>query len=188
MNCTTDAWYALQVRPGQEWQVQQFLVHKEYETFAPTVISRRRWVDRTKEVERPLFPGYVFCQFSSARRSGVVVTPGVKRVVGYGLTPVPIAESEIGALRSATAAGLFTQPHPYLATGQQVRVIAGPLRNVEGLVTGRKSDCELIVSITLLQRSVAIQIDRSWIEPAEPSRQSRESLHGTGWQPVATSA
>lgn len=128
--------------------------------------SRRVWSDRIKELELPLFPGYVFCRFSRARRSAPVVsTPGVIRIIGFGGEPAPVDDAEINSLRRVQASLLAAQPHPYLASGSRVRVTHGSLAGIEGIVVSEKKHHQLVLSVTLLQRSVAVAIDRAWVTP-----------------------
>lgn len=156
-------WFALSVRPNREHSVAKHLEAKEYETFAPMYRSRRVWSDRVKFIELPLFPTYVFCRFNPAVRTApVVTTPGVLRILGYGSTPAPVADSEILAIQRIVASKLPTGPWPYLCAGTPVRIDAGPLAGLEGIVVLLKSELRLVVSVSLLQRSVAVEIDPAW--------------------------
>src|SRR3954463_5336546 len=93
------AWFALQVKARQEKQVGMTLLGKDLETFVPVYKSIRKWADRKKKMDIPLFPGYVFCRFSYDRRLPVLVTPGVLRVVGFGSLPTPVDDKEIQSLK-----------------------------------------------------------------------------------------
>ena len=164
-NPTELPWFAIRVRPRYEKQVAQSIESKNIHTFLPLYAARHRWSDRTKEVHVPLFDGYVFCQLDPSDRMPVLVTPGVFQFVGIGKIPVPVEPSEIAALQSIVQFGSVVRPWPFLKDGERVRVDDGPLRNTEGiLLRGADSD-QVVVSVTLLQRSVAVKVDRAWITP-----------------------
>ena len=158
-------WYALHVRSRFEKPVLNQLEGKGYEAFLPTYTSVRRWSDRTKTVSLPLFPSYVFCRFDVHARLPVLVTPGVLSVVGTGKTPTAVAEEEIQQLRHVLHSELTPQPWPYIRTGETVHVVAGPLSGLTGIVVRTKGSDRLILSISLLMRSVAVEVDRHDIEP-----------------------
>jgi transcription antitermination factor NusG len=160
-----DAWYALRVKPRHEKSTAGFLRNKGYTEFLPLYTSTRRWSDRIQKVEMPLFPGYLFCRFDFGDRLPILKTPGVLHIVGMGQLAHPVHEHEITALQAVVKSGLLMQPWPFLKVGQRVIIQDGPLRNVEGLVADIRDQRHLIVSITLLQRSVAVCIERNWIRP-----------------------
>jgi len=159
-----DSWYALHVRPRFESLVELQLEGKGYEVFLPTYESKRRWSDRVKTVVQPLFPGYVFCQFNIEARLPILVTPGVNSIIGVGKTPVPVDKDEILAIRSVINSGIATCPCDYIQDGESVRVESGPLEGLVGIVQRSKSSDRLIVSLTLLMRSVSVEIDRTWVK------------------------
>lgn len=163
------AWFALQIKAGHERATALMLRHKGYEEFLPLRKVRRRWSDRTKELEVPLFPGYMFCQFSPDIGSPIITTPGVIRLLGIGKEPVPVSDDEIIAIQRLIRSGLYAQPWPYLRAGQTVRVESGPLEGLQGIVELIKNHHRLIISVSLLQRSVAVEIERDWITPTGSS-------------------
>jgi transcription antitermination factor NusG len=158
-------WFALQTRSRHENLVANQLRGKGYDLFLPVYKSRRRWSDRVKELELPLFPGYLFCRFNPLDRLPILVTPGVIQIVGIGKNPAPVDDAEIGTLQSAVQSGLPRQPWPFLQIGQRVRVTYGPLHGLEGILLSFKGRHRLVFSVTLLQRSVAVEVDEAWIEP-----------------------
>src|SRR5207247_8656719 len=160
-----DLWYALQVRPRSEWMVAANLCNKGYELFLPTYKSKRRWSDRTKILELPLFSGYLFCQFDVQTRLPILTTPGVSSIVGIGKPPQPVDEAEMQAIRTVVQSGAVYEPYAYLPVGQLVRVEEGALCGLTGIVTTHKNDSRLIISVTLLMRSVSVEIDRSLLKP-----------------------
>jgi len=158
-------WFALRVRSRHEHTVATHLQGRGYESFLPLYKCRHRWSDRFKEIELPLFPGYVFCKFNFLNRLPVLSIPGVVHVVGVARTPVPIDESEIAAIQAAVKSGLPSQPWPFLTIGQKVRIEYGPLCGLEGVLLSFRGHRRLVLSVTLLQRSVAVQVDEAWVQP-----------------------
>jgi transcription antitermination factor NusG len=130
----------------------------------PTYKTKRRWSDRVVESDRPLFPGYVFCRFDHKARLPILTTPGVVAVIGFGNDPAPIEETEIEAVRTVLRSGLATEPCPFLREGQRVRVKRGALEGVEGILMKKKNEFRMVVSVGMLQRSIAVEIDREWID------------------------
>src|SRR6185436_19047058 len=141
---------------------------KGYEVFLPLYRDRRRWSDRVKELELPLFPGYLFCRFDVTKRLPILTTPGIVQVVGLGKTPLPIEEKEIAAIQSIVISRLNAQPWPYLKVGQKVRIEQGRLTGLEGILIALKKTHRLVVSVSLLQRSVAVEVDHDWASPVSP--------------------
>lgn len=158
-------WYALWVRSRHEKSVSEILMSKGFETFLPTCRTRRRWSDRMQEVDLPLIPGYVFCRFDAALRMPVLTTPGLVQIVSAGKVPQAVDESEMQALITAVHAGVHLQLWPFLKTGQRVSIEEGPLRSLEGVLINTSGADKLVLSISLLQRSVAVTVDRSWVKP-----------------------
>jgi transcription antitermination factor NusG len=159
-------WFAILVRTSREKSACLLLETAGYECFLPISKYMRRWSDRMKEVEVPLFPGYLFCRMNPHNRLPVLMTPGVVQIVGIGKTPIPVAEEEIAAIQRAGKSGLATMPWPYLQVGHVARIEDGPLQGMTGIVAKIKSGLKLVLSVNLLQRSIAVEIDRSWIGEA----------------------
>jgi transcription antitermination factor NusG len=158
-------WFALHVRSRSENIVAAFLRGYGHEWFLPTYKCRRQWSDRIKQMEVPLFPGYLFCRFNPQDRLPILKTPGMIGIVGRANTPIAVEESEITALRALVSSGLPRQPWPYLQVGQRVRIEHGALRGFEGILLNVKGAHRLVLSVTLLQRSVAAEIDSAWVTP-----------------------
>ena len=158
-------WFAVRTAAGREKAVSAQLQNKGFEEFLPLYRTRRQWSDRTKELELPLFPGYLFCRFDFSNRLPILITPGVKLIVGYGRVATPVTETEIESLRRAVAAGEAV-PWPYLSAGQRVRIRQGPLTGVEGILLQVKNTWRIVLSVELLRRSVAVELDRSAVVPA----------------------
>jgi len=166
---STLPWFALQTRPRWEKYVTQALEGKGFEPFLPLYNCRRRWSDRIKELELPLFAGYVFCRLNlEDRRLPVLTTPGVRQIMGIGRTPVPIPDSEIEAIRAIMASGLAAKPWPSIRVGQRVRIRAGSLAGIEGVYSASRKHFRLVVTVELLRRSVAVEVDQAWVEAIGP--------------------
>jgi transcription antitermination factor NusG len=161
-------WYAVYVKTRYEKLTAKLLEHKGYEYFLPMYRVRRRWSDRIKEVDYPLFPGYLFCRLDPKRMLPVLSTAGVVQVVGAGSAPVPIEPAEMDAVQRLVACGTALGPWPYVTVGELVTVHRGPLAGVEGIVVAEKKMLRLVVSITLLQRSVVVEVDRQDVSPLRP--------------------
>jgi transcription antitermination factor NusG len=158
-------WFAIQVKSRHETNVAAHLGGKGYEWFLPLYKSRHRWSDRFKEMEQPLFPGYVFCRLDLLKRLPVLVTPGVILIIGAGKTPLPIDDSEISAVQTAVKSGLSSEPCQFLQIGQKVTINSGPLCGLEGIVAEIRGRQRLILSVTLLRRSIAVQVEGDWVSP-----------------------
>jgi transcription antitermination factor NusG len=172
-------WFAVRTASGREKSVAAQLNAKGFEEFLPVYRSRRQWSDRIKELELPLFPGYLFCRFDFNDRLPIMVTPGVKLIVGFGRTPMPVSETEIDNLRRVVASGAAAEPHhQYLTVGERVRIREGSLAGVEGILVDVKNSWRIVLSVELLQRSVSVELDRAAIEPVLARR-------GTGTRAAA---
>jgi transcription antitermination factor NusG len=158
-------WFALNTKLRHEDFVARQVSAKGYEVFLPVYKARRRWSDRVKELELPLFPGYLFSRFDPTHRLPILTTPRVIQIVGVGKTPLPVDENEIVALQAAAHSGLAREPWPFVQIGQRVRVEHGPLCGVEGTLLNVKGAHRLVLSVTLLQRSVALEIDGASVTP-----------------------
>lgn len=157
-------WYGVRVRPKGEARASSELSARGFEAFLPTRHVRRRWSDRVKTLEVPVFPGYLFCRFQPEERVKVLDAPAVIQILGIGATPIPVSDTEIAALQTMVTSRLMLTPWPYLRSGQRVRIGHGPLAGIDGIVTqAEDGNPRVVVSVTLLQRSVATEIERDWI-------------------------
>jgi transcription antitermination factor NusG len=173
-------WYAIQTRSNFEKAVDRELRSKEIHCYLPVLQEVHRWKDREKLIERPLFPGYVFASFADERavRLQVMCTNGAVRILGGATAIEPIPESEIANVRRLLASGEGAFAHPYLREGCRVRVKRGPLKGVEGILERFSSRARLVLSIELLSRSVATEIEIRDVEPVAQSWQSRPEVPG----------
>jgi transcription antitermination factor NusG len=166
-------WYAVHVRTRFEKGVARNLRGKGYEEFLPLYRRAHRWSDRIKQIEFPLFPGYVFCRFNPVKRLPILTIPGVKAVVGFGKSITPVDETELNSIRAILKSGNYCEPWPYLQIGQRVQVEYGPLAGTEGIVLMFKNTYRLVISINMLQRSVAVEIDRDSLKPVSIDHKKR---------------
>jgi transcription antitermination factor NusG len=157
-------WFALRVRSKHERISAEHLRYRGYEEFSPTYKTETQWSDRKKTADRFLFPGYVFCRLNPNDRLPVLTTPGVVGLVGPG-GPSPIPDLEIERIRLITGSGLLVTPWPFLEVGQSVVLERGPLAGLEGILEEVDKGLRLVVSISLLRRSVSTEVDRNWVRP-----------------------
>lgn len=175
-----ERWYALQVRLRHEEVVAAGLTAKGFESFLPCYASRRRRSDRIATIKIPLFAGYVFCRFDPADRAvPVVTTRGIVRVLSFGGKPEPIPDTTIESLKISAVSELPMEPWPYMASGTPVRIREGVLAGVEGTLMDVKKRDRIVVSVHLLQRSVAIEIDSCSVTTPSPNRMP------AGWEDLS---
>ena len=158
-------WYAVKVRTSGEIKVRQALESKDYLVFLPTYLEGRKYSDRIKKVEAALFSGYLFARLDVNNRLPLLQTPGVEGIVRFGEEFEPVKEEEILAIQKLIGSGAKAVPWPYLKEGDRVRVQFGAMEGVEGILVKEKGQDRLVLSVHLLQRSVSVEIDRSWIRP-----------------------
>jgi transcription antitermination factor NusG len=163
--------------PRNEKKIDYLLRQKGYECFTPIYRQKRKWSDRKVEVALPLFPTYVFCYLSRSTMGKVIALQGVTRIVGFGEKPAEIAVEEIESLRLLASSNLLREPWRYIPDGTPVVVETGPLAGVQGIICPSENERRLIISVALLQRSVAIQLDEDTvISVAADHRESRARL------------
>lgn len=158
-------WFALLVKPQHERAVTEQLRTRSVEAYVPLYRSRRHWSDRVKEIEFPLFSRYVFCRFNFEERAKILNLPSVVSLVGFGRTPCPVSQEEIDRLKALVSSGLRVLPWPFMRVGERVRISHGPLTGVEGMLVKEKAAYRVVVNVDLLQRAVAVEIDRDVVEP-----------------------
>jgi transcription termination/antitermination protein NusG len=154
-------WYAAYTSANHEKRVSEQLGVRKVEHFLPLYASIRRWKDRRVKLELPLFPGYVFVRMALRDRLQVLRVPGVARLVGFDGAPATLPAEEIEALRTSLGSAVRAAPHPYLTAGRRVRVQSGPLAGMTGILVRRKGVARFVVSVDLIQRSVAMEVDEA---------------------------
>jgi len=161
-------WCAVHTRYQHEMVVDTLLTQKGFETFLPTYKKIHRWKDRKKEISHALFPGYLFVANAHAERMRVVTTAGVCAVLSTAGVPAVIPDSEISNIRQALLDPFGVEPHPYLSSGDVVRIAAGPFEGLQGILVRKKGSTRLVVSVRLLGQAAAIEVDESLVRGLEP--------------------
>jgi len=159
-------WYAIRVKSNRERVTADALRGKDLEVLLPA--HREPRPNGKPPLEIPLFPGYLFCRFDVRHRLPVLTVPGVVHIVGIGNVPLPIDPVEIAGVRALIQSPLRVMPFPYPPVGRMVEIRTGPLRGVEGVIIAHKGEDKMVVSVTLLQRSIAVAVEREWVTPAAP--------------------
>jgi len=157
-------WYALYTRHQHEKAVARILSNKGHDVFLPLYGAAHRWQDRTRQLSLPLFPCYVFLRGGLDRQLQILTTPGVYTIVGWAGRPAVIPQAEIDAVRQLVESFLRVEPHPFLKCGDRVRVKSGSLQGLEGILVRKKNVFRLVISVEMLGRSAAVEVDRSCLE------------------------
>lgn len=165
-------WYAIHVKSRHEKLTSTLLDQKGYEVFLPVHRARSRWSDRYKEIDRPLFPGYLFARFDAAFRLPVISTAGVVSIVG-ATKPIAVDAEELRSIQVMVESGLPLETLPKIEAGDRVFISQGPVAGLEGIAVTVKNRYRLVVSVTLLNRSVLAEIEREWAQPVAASRWSK---------------
>jgi transcription antitermination factor NusG len=160
----SSAWYALYTRHQHEKTVARILTNKGFEILLPLYEVRRRWQDRNRIISMPLFPSYVFLKGGLERRLDIVTTPGIHAFVLSAGQPARIPTPEIDAIRRSVERGVRVEPHPYLKTGDWVRVKTGPFEGIQGFLLRSKNLYRLILSVEMLGKAAAVEIDAAQVE------------------------
>jgi transcription antitermination factor NusG len=159
------SWYAVQTRPRHEKRVAEQLRGTSLEAFLPLHRAVHKWNNGVRaEVDLPLFPGYLFARACDRERVQVLRLPGVLGFASSANRPIPVEDCEIHALRTAIEK-FKAEPHPFLNTGDRVRVVAGPLAGMEGILIRRRQELRLVLSIELIMRSIIVEVSGLDIEP-----------------------
>lgn len=160
-----ERWYAAYTSANHEKRVAEQLHVRAVEHFLPLYESERRWKDRRMKLQLPLFPGYVFVRLALRDRLKVLQVPGLARLVGFNGLPCALPDAEIDAMRSCLARKVSIEPHPWVHVGRRVRVKAGPLEGLEGIVIRKRNRLRFVLSLDLINRSAAVVIDQANLDP-----------------------
>ncbi len=159
-------WFAAYTNSHHEKRVAAQLAERRIESFLPLYATRHRWKNRCEmNLDLPLFPNYVFVRVDPRKRVRVLEVPGVVSLVGFGRTLAPLPDFEIEALRSAIGQRKI-EPHPYLVIGERVRIKAGPMTGMEGVLVRRKSNFRVVLALDAIMQSVVVEVDADELEPA----------------------
>jgi transcriptional antiterminator RfaH len=156
-------WFVLQTKSRSERKVERLLEQKGYNCFSVRYRQKRRWSDRTVEIDSPLFPMYVFCRFNPLSLGKVISTSGVTKIIGFGGKLAEVAAEEIEALQLLAQSNVLREPWRYLPNGVSVRVETGPLTGAQGVIYPGDNSKRLVISVTLLQRAAAIELDKDTV-------------------------
>jgi transcription antitermination factor NusG len=169
-------WYALQTRSRHEKQVAQRIANQKLETFLPLHRSRHLWKNGVHaDVEMPLFPCYLFAKAGVHDRLRLLRLPGVLGFAASSIHPTTIPETDMQMLRTATEQ-LRAEPHPYLAIGDWVRIVSGPLVGMEGILTRKKNEYRVVLSIEAIMRSIVVEVSEFDIEPSKGGSKAKETI------------
>jgi transcription antitermination factor NusG len=157
-------WYAVYTCANHEKRVASQFALRTVEHFLPLFATIRRWKDRRKRLELPLFSGYLFARLALRDRLRVLEIPSVVKLVGFNGRPAALSEVEIETLRRTLAPQLRAQPHPYLNKGKRVRIVNGPLAGAEGILVREKSGCRVVLSLDLIRRAASVEVDVADVE------------------------
>ncbi|MFZ0816547.1 MAG: UpxY family transcription antiterminator [Candidatus Sulfotelmatobacter sp.] len=158
-------WFAAYTSSRHEKRVALHFAEREIEAFLPLYATRHRWKNRCEVlVELPLFPNYVFVHMATRERVRILEVPGVLALVGAGKIPAPLPDFEIEALRNG-AGRRRIEPHAYLVIGERVRIKAGPMTGMEGVLLRKKNNFRVVLALDVIMRSVAVEVDAEDLEP-----------------------
>jgi len=158
-------WFVLRVKSRHEKLVSSHLQSRNVEHLLPLYTSRNKWADRYKNVQLPLFPGYVFSRFDLENRGSILRTPGVIDIVRFGQVLAPVDLHEMEGLQRLVSSGVACEPYGPVEVGEKVEIHSGPFFGLTGLVTEVRKAFRLVLSVTLLRRSVLVELDRDWVRP-----------------------
>lgn len=161
-------WYAAYTCANHEKRVAHQLKARSVEHFLPLYESIRRWKDRTIKLAMPLFPGYVFVRLALQNRLPVLQIPGLAKLVGFNGMATALPDDEIEGLKKGLTSGVRVEPHPFLTVGRRVRIPSGPFAGLEGIVKRKRNNLRVVISLEIIQRSVAVDIDACDIVPCGP--------------------
>ena len=159
-------WYAIYTWARHEKKVAQHFEQRGISYFLPLYTSIHKWNKKSATVSTPLFPGYVFVQASQHRRHQTLSVPGVVHFVGTAKAPSEIPGEEMELLQKAIRTGYKVEPHPYLAPGNRVRIASGPMCGVTGIIQRTSAGCRIIISVDMIMRSVAVEVDAACLTAA----------------------
>jgi len=159
-------WFAVQTRPRHEKKVNSEFCQKGFHCFLPLHRERRRWSDRYRWVELPLFSQYLFVRVpnSAELRARVLQTTGVVQLVGAPGRGTPVPDQQIESLQAIVAQRIPMTPHEFLRVGERVRIRGGAMEGIEGVLSAIRNGKSLVVSVDLIQKSVAIRVDGFEVE------------------------
>ena len=165
-------WYAAYTAPCREKRAFEHLVMRQIESFLPLYRSLRNWKNGCRvELERPLFPGYIFVRVARTERVRILEVPNVVSIVSRGRVPEPLSDALIETLR-VNLHLREAEPHAYLTVGERVSICAGPFSGLSGIVVRQKNSLRVVISLSLLMQSISVEVRREDLEPFRPFHNS----------------
>ncbi|HTU32743.1 MAG TPA: UpxY family transcription antiterminator [Candidatus Acidoferrum sp.] len=161
---TSACWYAVYTKHQHEKKCADLLQRKSVEAYLPLYQSVRRWQDRKKIIALPLFPSYIFVRSTLETRLEILSTPGVFFIVGVAGRACPIPDQDIESMRTMTNSRARIEPHPYLKSGEHVRIFRGPLSGVQGILSRASNKDRVVLCVEPLQKAVSVEVDLADVE------------------------
>jgi transcription antitermination factor NusG len=157
-------WLAVYTKPRHEKMAYKFLCEKNIETYLPLIRVKRKWSDRYKWIEKPIFNSYLFVHIELKQTLQILQTLGVHHFVKIGGEIIPIRDSEINGIKNLIEGGYDPEPTDYFVVGDEVEIIGGPLRGLKGLVNRKKGNDFFVLKIDTIQHAIQCRIERKWLK------------------------
>jgi len=158
-------WYAGYTASRHEKRVAEHFAQRGVEHFLPLYQTIHRWNNGRHRVQLPLFPSYIFVRIALRDRLRVIEVPGFVRLVGFNSLPYPLPEADINKMKEALSKGVLAEPYPYLTGGTRVEIRNGPLQGMTGILLRRQNNCRVVISVDLIMRSMAVEVEASDVVP-----------------------
>jgi transcription antitermination factor NusG len=162
-------WYAGYTASRHEKRVAEHFAQRGVEHFLPLYETIHRWNNGRHRVQLPLFPGYIFVRIALQDRLRVIEVPGFVRLVGFNSLPHPLPEADINRMKEALNKGVLAEPYPYLTVGTRVEIRNGPMQGMTGILLRRQNKCRVVISVDLIMRSMAVEVEASDVVPVRNS-------------------
>jgi transcription antitermination factor NusG len=158
-------WYAGYTASRHEKRVAERFAQRGVEHFLPLYETIHRWNNGRHRVQLPLFPGYIFVRIALQDRLRVIEVPGFVRLVGFNSLPHPLPEADINRMKEALNKGVLAEPYPYLTVGTRVEIRNGPMQGMTGILLRRQNRCRVVISVDLIMRSMAVEVEAADVVP-----------------------
>lgn len=162
-------WYAGYTASRHEKRVAEHFAQRGVEHFLPLYETIHRWNNGRHRVQLPLFPGYIFVRIALRDRRRVIEVPGFARLVGFNSLPCPLPEADIRRMKEALNKGVVAEPYPYLTVGTRVEIRNGPMQGMTGILLRRQNKCRVVISVDLIMRSMAVEVEAADVVPVRSS-------------------
>jgi transcription antitermination factor NusG len=170
-------WYAGYTASRHEKRVAEHFAQRGVEHFLPLYETIHRWNNGRHRVQLPLFPGYIFVRIALRDRLRVIEVPGFVRLVGFNSLPHPLPEADINKMKEALSKGVLAEPYPYLTVGTRVEIRNGPMQGMTGILLRRQNKCRVVISVDLIMRSMAVDVDAGDVIPIQGARHSPSAFN-----------